>query len=69
VIAWHFCLLHSGISLIQGDIAVIAVTRKCFEMYFYLHPFGVALERARARATGHRHVSIEDVNAGYHIVG
>jgi hypothetical protein len=38
-------------------------------MYLRLDLFGVALERAPARTTGHRHVSIEDINAGYHIVG
>ena len=30
-------------------------------MYFHLHPFGIALERARARTPEHRLVSIEDI--------
>jgi hypothetical protein len=47
----------------------VVVTRKSLEMCLRLHLFGGALDRAHVCTTGHRHVSIEDVNAGDYNVG
>jgi hypothetical protein len=60
-------LTDSGIWFIPTSF--FSLSRESPLKCIFVFVFSTLLWSGRALATGHRHVSIEDVNAAYHIVG